>query len=171
MKYALVYGAIGGAIAISVISATLILDMSNHTTSVWFGFLVMFAALSLIFVGMKRYRDVECGGILRFWRAIGLGAGMALVAALIYAAGWEIFIAVSGYDFVAHYSPVMVNDMRAEGATPAQIQAGLTEFAEMYGNPLFRIPMIIAEIFPVGLIVGLFSAALLRNPGMLPARA
>src|SRR5688500_16575458 len=107
MKYALVFGGIGGAIAVSVISATLILDMSNHTTSLWFGFLVMFAALSRIFLGMRRYRDVECGGILRFWRALARGAGMALVAALIYAAGGEISIAVSGDDFVAHYSPVM----------------------------------------------------------------
>ncbi|HEY5722095.1 MAG TPA: DUF4199 domain-containing protein [Allosphingosinicella sp.] len=172
MKYAFVYGGIGGAIPILIISASLALNLSNHTTSVWFGYLVMLAALSLIFVGVKRYRDVECGGIIRFWRALGLGLAMALVAGLIYAAGWEIFIASTGYDFMADYSRSMVEAMRSEGASPAAIQAKLAELgqmAEWYKNPLIRIAMIFAEIFPVGLLVALVSAALLRNPRMLPA--
>ena len=147
--------------------------MSNHTSSVWFGYLVMLIALSLIFVGVKRYRDVECGGVIRFWRAFGLGVGTAVVAALFYAVGWEIFVAASGYDFIADYSATMVEGMRAEGAAPAAIQARLAELrdmAEMYNNPPIRFAMIFAEIFPVGLLVALVSAALLRNPKLLPAR-
>lgn len=172
MKYAAVYGGIGGAIPILILSASLALNLSNHTTSVWFGYLVMLAALSLIFVGVKRFRDVECGGIIRFWRALGLGLAMALVAGIIYAAGWEIFIAVSGYDFMADYSRAMVEGMRAEGAAQAAIDAQLAELRQMqvwYDNPAIRVAMIFAEIFPVGLLVALVSAALLRNPRMLPA--
>jgi hypothetical protein len=41
----------------------------------------------------------------------------------------------------------------------------------MYNNPLFRMPMVFAEIFPVGLLIALVSAALLRNPRLLPATA
>jgi hypothetical protein len=172
MKYALIHGGIGGAIAIAIISTTLVLEVSNHTSSVWFGYLVMLASLSLIFVGVKRYRDVERGGVIRFWRALGLGAGMAVVAGLFYAIGWEIFIAASSYDFIADYSATMVDNLRAEGATPAAIQAKVAELAEMavyYNNPAIRVSMIFAEIFPVGLLVALVSAALLRNPRMLPA--
>lgn len=40
-----------------------------------------------------------------------------------------------------------------------------------YANPLFRLPLTFAEVAPVGLVVTLVSAALLRNPRMLPARA
>jgi hypothetical protein len=40
----------------------------------------------------------------------------------------------------------------------------------MYDNPLYRLPMTFAEIFPVGLLVTLVSAVLLRNPRFLPAR-
>ena len=174
MKYALVYGAIGGLIPISIISASLVLDVSNHTNSVWFGYLVMLVALSLIFVGVKRFRDVECGGIIRFGRAFGLGLAMAAVAGLIYALGWEIFIAASGYDFIGDYTRTIVDGMRSEGATQAAIDSKLAELGEMaamYDNPLIRVPMIFAEIFPVGLLVALVSAALLRNPRMMPARA
>jgi hypothetical protein len=37
-------------------------------------------------------------------------------------------------------------------------------------NPLIRIPLTFAEIFPIGLLAALVSAALLRNPKVLPAR-
>jgi len=168
MRYALVYGGFGGAIAIGVMVATLALDLTSH--SLWFGYLIMLAALSLIFVGVKRYRDVECGGVIRFGRAFGLGLGIAVVAGLIYVIGWELYTGLSGWDFMADYTSSLLDQMRAEGASPAAIQAKqeeMRQMAEMYANPLFRLPMIFAEIFPVGFLVSLVSAALLRNPRLL----
>jgi hypothetical protein len=174
MKYALIYGGIAGAIAVSLISAMIGMDLTGHDeTAMLATYLIMLVALSLIFVGVKRYRDVECGGVIRFGLAFLLGLGMAAVAGLIYAIGWEIFQAVSGYDFMADYSASILDRMRAEGATAAAIKAKAAEmrdFAESYGNPLFRMPMVFIEIFPVGLLVALVSAGLLRNPRVLPAR-
>ena len=172
MKYALIYGGIAGAIAVTIIGATIVLGMANHTSSIWVGYLVMLAALSLIFVGVKRYRDVECGGIIRFGRAFLLGLGMAAVAGLIYALGWEAYLAATGYDFMADYTAGILDTMRAEGAAQAAIDAKAAEMAELaesYRNPLFRLPLTFVEIFPVGLLVALVSAALLRNPRLLPA--
>jgi uncharacterized protein DUF4199 len=171
VKYALVYGGLAGAIAIGIMVLTFVLDLpSLHT--LWFGYLVLLVALSLIFVGVKRYRDVECGGVIRFGRAFGLGLGIALAAGLIYVTGWELYTGLSGWDFMADYTQRLVQEMRAEGASPAAIQARqaeMREMAEMYANPLFRLPMVFAEIFPVGLVVALVSAGLLRNPRLLPA--
>jgi len=175
MRYSLIYGGIAGAIAVAVIGATIALDLSSHGTgSVFFGYLVMLLAMSLIFVGVKRYRDVECGGVVRFGRAFGLGLGMAAVAGAIYVIGWEIYLAASGYDFMAAYTESIISGMRAEGAGQAAIDAKLAEMRELsvsYRNPLFRIPITFIEIFPVGLIVAIVSAALLRNPKLLPARS
>ncbi|HEY5459175.1 MAG TPA: DUF4199 domain-containing protein [Sphingomicrobium sp.] len=172
-RYALIYGAIAGAIAATVLTVGIASDLSNHTTSLWFGYLVMLVALSLIFVGIKRYRDVECGGVIRFGRAFLLGLGIAAVAGLIYALVWESYLQISGYDFMADYTRSVLKNMQAEGASPAAIQAKAAEMnamAESYKNPLFRIPMTFIEIFPVGIVVALISAGLLRNPKMLPAR-
>jgi hypothetical protein len=47
----------------------------------------------------------------------------------------------------------------------------MNEFRQQYANPLFRLPVTFIEIFPVGLLVSLISAALLRNSRFLPARA
>jgi Protein of unknown function (DUF4199) len=174
MRYAFVYGALAGAAVAAIISATIALHMTNHTNSVWFGYLVMLAGLSLIFVGVKRYRDVECGGVIRFGRAFGLGLAIAVVAGVIYALGWELYLTLSGKDFMAEYSATILKGMRAHGAAQAAIDAKAAELrglADSYRNPLFRIPMTFVEIFPVGLLVALFSAALLRNPKILPAQA
>jgi hypothetical protein len=172
MKYALIYGGIAGAIVVSIISASIAMDLPSHATSVWVGYLIMLAALSLIFVGVKRYRDVECGGAIRFGRAFGIGLGIAAMAALVYVVGWEIYLACSGHDFMAEYTAGILKDMRADGAGQAAIEAKAAEMGELadsYRNPLFRMPMTFVEIFPVGLIVALVSAALLRNPRLLPA--
>jgi hypothetical protein len=170
MRYALIYGGIGGFIAITIICASLALDTPSH--SEWFGYLVMLVALSMIFVGVKRFRDVECGGVIRFGRAFAVGLGIAVVAGIVYVIGWEIFQSATGWDFMADYSASMIKKMRLEGASPAAISAKAAElrgFAEQYRNPLFRISMTFAEIFPVGLVIALVSAVLLRNPRLLPA--
>ena len=170
MKYALVYGGIAGAIIISIACVVLSLDLPGHFETPWFGYLVMLVALSLVFVGVKRFRDVECGGVIRFGRAFALGLGMALVAATIYILGWEIFLALTGRDFMAEYTASTLEAMRADGAPPAAIEARaaeMREFAVSYRNPLVRIPITFIEIFPVGLLVALVSAALLRNPRLL----
>ena len=173
MRYALVYGGIAGAIVIGVLVGSFMLDLPNHTSSMWFGYLIMLVALSLIFVGVKRYRDVECGGVIRFGRALGLGLGISAVAAVVYIIGWEAYLAASGWDFMADYSATIIEGMRAEGASAAALKAKTAEMqglAKMYENPLLRIPITFVEIFPVGLVVALISAALLRNPKILPAR-
>lgn len=171
MKYALIYGAAGGIVAVTLITLTMVTGVGNH--SLWLGYLVMLLALSLIFVGVKRYRDVECGGVIRFGRAFGVGLAIALVAAILYAVGWELYLTVTGYDFMADYSAGMLKDMRAHGASQAAIDAKAAELnsmAESYRKPLFRLAMTFVELFPVGLIVALVSAGLLRNSALLPAR-
>ena len=174
MNYALTYGSIAGAIVIAITIVGIAFGLPNHEHSMWFGYLVMLCALSLIFVGVKRYRDIECGGVIRFGRAFGLGVGMAAVAGLIYVLGWEVYLATSSGDFMAEYSAAMLRRMAADGASRAAIEAAANEMRELtvnYRNPLFRIPLTFAEILPVGLIVALVSALVLRNSAVLPGRA
>ncbi len=57
------------------------------------------------------------------------------------------------------------------GAAYAKLAAELEGMRLQYKNPFLRFPMTMAEIFPVGLLVALVSAALLRNPRFLPAQS
>jgi hypothetical membrane protein len=173
VKYPLVYGAIAGAIIVILSAAAVSLGLLGHSTSPLFGYLVMLVGLTMIFVGVKRYRDVERGGVVSFGKALAVALGIGLVAAIIYAAAFEIYLASSGIDFIAEYSRMMAQDMQAAGSSASEIEAAMAEmraFGESYRNPLVRIPFHFLEIGPVCLVVALFSAALLRNPRILPAR-
>ena len=174
MRYALIYGSIAGAIAIAVIAASIAVESLNHLQSQWFGYLVMLAALSLIFVGVKRYRDAERGGVIGFGRAFAVGLGIAVVAGLVYVAGWEAYLATTDGQFMQRYAANVLADMRASGASAAEIAAAGAEMEwaiEMYAQPPMRMLITFSEIFPVGLLVALVSALLLRDPRVLPARA
>lgn len=175
MKYALIYGLLSGLITIAtMMSGMLLADGQSVFSSEWFGYLVMLVALTFIFVGVKRYRDIERGGIVKFAPAFAMGLAIAAVAALAYVAVWEIYLASTDYRFMDDYIAGIVRAREAEGVPSAAIArevAGMESMRVQYRNPLFRVPMTFLEIFPVGLLVALVSALLLRNPKLLPARA
>ena len=56
------------------------------------------------------------------------------------------------------------------GEELAAYEAKMQGFADMYANPLYRIPITMLELFPVGVIVSLISALLLRNSRFLAHR-
>jgi len=135
-------------------------------------YLVMIVALSAVFIGIKAYRDKVLGGVIRFLPALGVGLGISAVASIVYVTAWEISSAYSSFDFVAFYKAYMID--AAKGGSPAAVNQAIANaeaFETMYRNPLFRIPMVFVEMFPVGVLISLISAAVLRNPRVLPARA
>lgn len=145
----------------------------SAASSQFAGYSMMILALSLIFVGVKRHRDRALGGVIRFLPALGMGLGISAVAGIVYVVGWEITLALTDFRFVEDYANAAIEAARARGAPAAEVQAvaeKMNEFRQSYANPLVRLPMTFVEIFPVGLIISLVSAALLRNSRFLPAR-
>ncbi|HWT11528.1 MAG TPA: DUF4199 domain-containing protein [Allosphingosinicella sp.] len=173
MKYALIYGLLSGLVVIATMMTGLLLaDRDSFFSSEWFGYLVMLVALTLIFIGVKRYRDVERGGIIGFGAAFAMGLGIAAVAGLAYVIVWEAYLAATDYAFMDDYIAGLIRARQAEGMSGEALARQLAEYESMrvqYRNPLFRVPMTFLEIFPVGLLVALVSALLLRNPRLLPA--
>ncbi len=173
MRYALTYGLLSGfVIIVTMITGIVLSDQKSFFSSEWFGYLVMLVALSFIFVGVKRYRDVERGGVIKFGAAFAMGLAIAAAAGVAYVAVWEIYLAMTDYKFMDEYIAGIARARQAAGvpaAALAQEMAKLESMRTSYANPLFRVPMTFLEIFPVGLLVSLVSALLLRNPKLLPA--
>ncbi len=137
------------------------------------GYTTMLIALSAVFVGIKRHRDVDRGGVIGFWPALGVGLGISFIAGVFYVVAWEGVQALMDMDFATAYGNALLEQAREKGASAAELakmSAEMEQFKVMYANPLFRLPMTFVEIFPVGVLVSLVSAALLRNPRFLPAR-
>ena len=125
-----------------------------------------------MFLGVKHYRDKVLGGVIRFVPALLVGLGISAVASLVYVVGWEISLALSGFDLGAETSRLLLEAARARGASEAELQkvaADAAAFAEMYANPLYRVPITFVEMFPIGALIAVISAALLRNSRFLPA--
>lgn len=170
----LIFGAVAGvAVAVPMCLLVANSEPGSAATSHFVGYLIMLLALSLVFLGVKRLRDREFGGVIRFVTALLAGLGISAVASVIYVIGWEITLAVTDFAFIDSYSNAAIEAARAAGASPAEMEAVIAkmdDFRRQYANPLFRLPVTFIEIFPVGILVSLISAALLRNSRFLPAR-
>lgn len=163
------FGLISGLIISAMTAVMLTLCMNgviDFGAGEIFGYSVMVLSFLLVFFGVRSYRDEVSGGAITFGKAFGVGLLVTLVACAVYVIAWEIVYYNFIPDFVDRYSAYLIDELRADGATAEAIaakEAEMKEFAELYANPLFNVLMTFMEIFPVGLIVTLVSAAILRR--------
>ena len=169
-----VYGTISGLVLASSFLVGWLMGAEIDDHNVFVGYTIMLVALSMVFIGEKKYRDTVLGGVIRFWPAVGVGLGIAAVASLFYVIGWEIYMYATDYSFMGAYVDSSIAAKQAAGAPAAEIAqftAEMKAFEAQYANPLFRVGITLAEIAPVGMLVALISAALLRKRSFMPAKA
>ena len=167
------YGPVGGAIAIALLIATMFLPGLSGVWGMAAGYLAMLIGLSAVFLAIKQQRDETQGGVIGFFPALGMGLAISVVAGVVYALGWEIYMAATNNNFAAVYAQMMIAHAKAahaSGPALAKAVAEAADFQRQYANPLYRLSMTFIEIFPVGALVSLISAALLRNSRFMPAR-
>lgn len=174
LRTILIFGLAAGAVVALPMNLMMIVGQPGHGShSMVTGYLVMLLALSLTFVGVKRYRDRSLGGVIRFLPALMIGLGISVVASVIYALAWEVTLHATHFAFIEDYSRAMIAAARDKGASAeklASLSAEMERFRVQYANPLFRLPMTFVEIFPVGVLVSLVTAGLLRNSRFLPMK-
>ena len=173
-RIVLIFGLISGAIAAGLMWLLIAVQNSgavNLDNGMTLGYATMIVALSLVFFGVKSYRDNH-GGRITFWKGLQVGILISLVCALCYAVSWELYYRGSGQEFLQKYTAHYIEGMKKDGASEADVSKAETEmaqFQEMYKNFFVRFGFTLLEILPVGVVVTLISAALLRKRDMLPA--
>ena len=171
LKFGLIAGLVVGGI--DFILFTALGDAPHMQYGMLIGYSVMLVALSAVFLGIKQHRDRDLGGVIRFWPALGMGVAISVIAGAFYVAAWEASQAITGADFASVYSNAVLEQARAKGESAAELAkmaAEMAQFKLQYAKASWRLPMIFSEIVPVGVLVSLVSAALLRKPGFMPAR-
>jgi len=174
-KIILTYGLIAGAIVSAMMLITMPMYKSgqlNHENGELTGYTTMVIALSVVFFGVKSYRDKQGNGAITFWKGVQIGLLITLVAGAMYALTWEYLYPQIGHEYMMTFTEQHLNDLKSEGVSDAEIQEQReywTNFMELYKNPLVRIPITLFEILPVGIIITLISSALLRRKEFLPA--
>ena len=167
-KTILICGLIGGLISVAwyVVIEQLITVNLSMDARVYFGYATMILGLSVIFVAVKNYRDNYNDGAISFGRALRIGLLVTLVASTVYVVVWLIDFTWFTPDYFDKYTTHLLADMKAHGATAAKLKAKTTEMdsaMKMYKNPLFNALFTYMEIVPVGLVISLIAALILKR--------
>ena len=176
-KVTLTFGLLAGVTS-SIFSIAIVLMCEkgkvNLDKSDLIGYGSMVIALSMIFFGIKSYRDNYQSGAISFGKGVQVGVLISLIAALIFATGGELFYQADPAAQVAlmdKYADHHINRLKEKGASTAEIDQKVKEMAdlkEMNRNPLIRFAIELVLILPVGIAITLISAALLRRKEFLP---
>jgi amino acid transporter len=163
------FGLASGAILLTL-SAVLLPLCMNGTIDFDYqellGYSAMVLSFLLVFFGVRSYRDHVAGGEIGFGRAFKVGILITLVTCAMYVIAWEIAYFNFFPDFLDQYSAHVLAKMRAAGESEAAIQKTTEQMAFMakyYKNPLFNSAITFLEVFPVGLVVTLVTAAIVRR--------
>lgn len=125
------------------------------------GYAIMIGILSLIFFGIRSYRNNLVGETFTFWNAFKIGLGIALTGATLYVVVWLFYY----YFYVPDFLDKFIAHVLKE-TPPANLDAKTKEmdgFREMYKNPLMVVLITYAEVLPLGLSVALLSALILKR--------
>ena len=160
-----IYGLIAG-IVVSILMLFSINNITDFDSSLYVGYASMLIAFSLVFVGIRNYRDKYNDGVVSFGKAFKIGVMIVLIASTIYVIAWLIAYFYFEPDYLEKYSAKMLDKLKAGGASQIEIDKQTKEmanFAVRYKNPFFNAMMTYAEILPVGLIVTLISSLILKR--------
>jgi hypothetical protein len=179
-KVVLTYGLISGVIIAGMVWLQAWLcerDLMSLDYGELTGYASMLIALSMVFFGIKSYRDNYGGGKITFWKGVQVGLLITLIGGLMYYVGAVTYnLASPTFEakFMQKYSEYTVGKLQAQGAPQEQIDnatANLELMRKLFKYPLFFFLIAMVEIMPVGILVTLVSAGSLRKKEMLPAEA
>lgn len=163
------YGLIGGVIVGILMAVGTTLYREGVVSLDWgelIGYSSMVLAFLMVFFGVRAYRDGRADEAFSFGRAVKVGILITLVICAVYVLVWEVLYFTVANDFTEVYAAHVIEKLEAEGASAVEIAAmeqKIARFAELYDNPLINAAITFLEIFPVGLVMTLLSAAILRR--------
>jgi hypothetical protein len=168
-KTVVTFGLISGGILMAMMWATLpFIDRIGLDRGIIVGYTTMVLSFMLVFFGIRSYRENIGGGKISFGRAFAVGILIVLISSVLYVISWQImYFGVPG--FAEKFNAMFIAQAQKKGGTPEQIQAAIKEmkdFMLIYQNPFINAAFTLIEPLPVGLIVTLISALILKKKPM-----
>ena len=169
LKYGLISGLIVSVFMVLSMSS-MTDDMPDTTIMTILGFGGMLVAFSLIFFAIKNYRK-DNDNLISFGKAFQIGLYISLIASTMYVITWMIYYSTgAGDQFLAYYTNESIQTIEASGLDAATIEDQISKLKEdmkLYDeNAAYRAMWTYMEILPVGLLVSLICAAILRRKNL-----
>lgn len=166
-KIVLTFGLLSGVLAATLMTANMLfIDRIGFDRGLVVGYTVIVISFLFVYFGIRSYRDNVLGGRISFAQGFQAGILITLISSLIYVGAWLITYPQLFPDFVDKYAAHVVEDKRASGASQAEIDSAIKEgedMKQMLANPFINAAVTFTEPFPVGLVITLISAAVLRK--------
>lgn len=162
------YGIIGGLIVSlsMIISMSFVESSTDLTGGEYIGFAGIFVAFSVIFFAIVRYRKQEGNGMISFGKAFKISLYIALITSTLYVISWMILSETMFKDFGDLYYDQQITELLESDLSDAEKETqvkSMEQFKESYKNPVFKFFITYLEILPIGLIVSLIAAAILKR--------
>jgi len=166
-KIVLTFGLICGAVIAALMLATVpFMHKMGMSGGLVIGYTSMVLAFLLVFFGIRSYRENVGNGYVSFRRAVGVGLLIMLIGCAFYVITWEIVYFNFMPDFAEKYAAFALEDARAHGASAAELAKqteDMRKFQQMYSNIFYNVAFTSLEPLPVGLVMTLISAVILRR--------
>ena len=166
-KTVLIFGLISGAISAAMMFTTMLFaDRIGFERGFIVGYTTIILSFLMVFFGIRSYRENVGHGTITFGRAFAVGILITLISCVCYVVAWEILYYNFMPDFVAKFSAHAIEKLKASGATAEAIQAKMEEMRNLkriLDNPFMNAAATFIEPFPIGLIITLISALILRK--------
>ena len=166
-KVVVTFGVLSGILSAAMMFATVpFLDRIGFDRSVYVGYTAIVISFLFVYFGIRSYRDNVLGGHISFGRGFQAGILITLISCVFYVGSWLVLYYHVMPDFADKYGTYRVEGLRADGASQQQIDDAVEEnrnFKVLLDNPFTNAAVAFIEPFPVGLLVTLISAAVLKK--------
>lgn len=168
------YGLISGVIsAVLMLISTLTIknigyDKVGMDNAALIGYTLIILAMSIIFMGIKSFRDEVNQGSVGFTKALLIGLGITVISCVCYSLMWLVVYYNFMPNFMDDYANYYIEKLKSSGATESDINQAMTEMQSirgMYQNPLSIFAITLTEPLPVGVIVSFIAAFILKRKG------
>lgn len=166
-KIVITFGLLSGGLSMLMMFATVpFIDRIGFDRGFIVGYTAIVISFLFVYFGIRSYRDTVLGGRITFGNGFTAGLLITLISCVCYVIAWEIIYFNFMPDFGLQYAAYMAEHVRATGGSEAEVQAALKQgddLKKLLDNPLTNAAMTFTEPFPVGLLVTVISAAILRT--------
>jgi hypothetical protein len=163
VTFGLISGAISSLMMIALVSFG---DRIGFDRGAIIGNTSIVVSFLMVFFGIRTYRDNIGNGQITFLKAFTVGLCITLISCIIYVATWEVIYYNFLPGFWDAYGAHLVQKLTTSGASPVAVQAKLQQvrkYKELYKNPFFNAALTFIDPFPIGLVITLISALVLRR--------
>lgn len=165
-KTIIVFGVIAGLILAAFLFVSIPWFKNLGSGPMAVGFVVQLLTFSLIFFGIRSYRNKHNNGELSLVTGFHIGIWIAFIASTFYVIAWAIVYHFFVPNFLDQMEAMRLSVATAQGATPSQldiIKKQVANSRELYSTWWGFSGMTLIEVFPTGFVVTAVSVLLLKR--------